>query len=97
MREQLESKDVKYLKLEKTVIARRGDTKSKIHDFLIERSKGQPTANKKALLEEFNNAGILPRPINRQTFGEHVENMDLPEEVRNFINLCTDQTRSHKK
>lgn len=74
----LNPSDTAYLKLEGTVVARRGETKKRIIEFLKERSEKEPTKTRKKLAEEFNE-WVCPRynvrAITTETFVDHVNEL----------------------
>ena len=91
--------DTDYLKLEGTVVNRRGGTKDMIVQFLTTRSQGEPTDTRKELADEFNaftSREFSMRAIDVKTFATHVRELInkydrlTPEQVT-FFNSCKEQ------
>jgi len=90
--------DTVYLKLEGTVVGRRGETKSKITEFLERRFRGLPTATRAELAREFNDftwARYNMRGIQSTTFVEHVNQLikkgKLSMQQVEFFNSCKEE------
>lgn len=100
-RNMLESKDVQYLKSEKTVIGRPGDTKAKILHFLKKRCKSQPTKTLQDLNDEFNESPFKTiRNIKFDTFRQHINELEsqgkLAPTMKDFVNDCRHRPRGRE-
>jgi hypothetical protein len=89
----LSPEDTFYLKSDKSVIHKRGETKQKIIAFLTEVSAGSATATVSELCAQFNESRhACIRPIEHSTFREHVKELtnsgQLSAELLDFYERC---------